>query len=84
MLNYVNNLKDQNKDVPDLGTVDGVYVAKVEDNSAASAAGIEKGDVIVGVDGKNITKMAETCKRSSTASIRATRLQSLGFTTRRR
>ena len=59
VLNYVNNLKDQNKDVPDLGTVDGVYVAKVEDNSAASAAGIEKGDVIVGVDGKNITKMAE-------------------------
>ena len=39
VLNYVNNLKDQNKDVPDLGTVDGVYVAKVEDNSAASAAG---------------------------------------------
>jgi Do/DeqQ family serine protease len=59
VLNYVNNLKDQNKDVPDLGTVDGVYVAKVEDNSAASAAGITKGDVIVGVDGKNITKMAE-------------------------
>lgn len=59
VLNYINNLKDQNKDVPDLGTVDGVYVAKVEDNSAASAAGIEKGDVIVGVDGKNITKMAE-------------------------
>lgn len=59
VINYINNLKEQNKDVPDLGTVDGVYVAKVEDNSAAAEAGVEKGDVIVGLDGKNITKMAE-------------------------
>lgn len=59
VLNYINSLKEDNKDVPDLGTVDGVYVDKVEDNSAAAAAGIEKGDVVVGIDGKKITKMAE-------------------------
>jgi Do/DeqQ family serine protease len=59
VLNYVNNLKENNKEVPDLGTNDGVYVDQVSDNSAAAEAGIVKGDVIVGADGKNVTKMAE-------------------------
>jgi serine protease Do len=59
VLNYVNYLKENNKEVPDLGTNDGVYVDQVSDNSAAAEAGIVKGDVIVGADGKNVTKMAE-------------------------
>lgn len=59
LLDYVNSLKDQNKDVPDFGTNTGVYVESVEDNSAASAAGLKKGDVITGIDGEKVTKMAE-------------------------
>jgi Do/DeqQ family serine protease len=59
LLDYVNSLKDQNKDVPDFGTNTGVYVESVEDNSAASAAGLKKGDVITGIDGTKVTKMAE-------------------------
>lgn len=59
VLNYINDQKSQGKEMPDLGTNDGVYVAEVEDNSAAADAGILKGDVITGVDGKTVTKMAE-------------------------
>ena len=59
LLDYVNSLKDQNKDVPDFDTNTGVYVESVEDNSAASAAGLKKGDVITGIDGTKVTKMAE-------------------------
>ncbi len=55
---YVDEQKQKDKDV-DLGTMEGVYVAEVEDNSAASEAGLEKGDVIVSVDGKKVKKMAE-------------------------
>lgn len=58
VLNYVNSQKEEGKTV-DLGTNEGVYVAGVEDNSAAAAAGITKGDVVVNIDGKNVTKMAE-------------------------
>lgn len=59
VLNYINSLKEDNKDVPDLGTNDGVYIDEVVDNSAAKEAGLQKGDVIVGVDGKHVSKMAE-------------------------
>lgn len=59
VLNYINNQKENNKEVPDFGTNDGVYVAEVEANGAAAEAGIVKGDVITGIDGKTVTKMAE-------------------------
>ena len=59
LLDYVNSLKEQNKDVPDFGTNTGIYVDTVEDNSAASAAGLKKGDVIIGIDDQKVTKMAE-------------------------
>lgn len=59
VLNYINSEKDKGNDAPDLGTNDGVYVAEVEDNSAAAEAGIVKGDVVTGIDGRNVTKMAE-------------------------
>ena len=59
VLKYLDNLKSQDKELPDLGTNEGVYVAEVEDNSAAAEAGIKEGDVVTGIDGKRITKMAE-------------------------
>lgn len=59
LLNYINSQKDDNKEIPDFGTNDGVYIADVEDNGAAAEAGIVKGDVVTGIDGKKVTKMAE-------------------------
>lgn len=58
VLNYINSQKEDGKDV-DLGTNEGVYVNKVEDDGAAAEAGMVKGDVITMLDGKQITKMAE-------------------------
>ena len=55
---YVDSQKDQGKDI-DLGTMEGIYVAKVLDDGAAADAGIQEGDVIVAVDGEKVTKMAE-------------------------
>ncbi len=57
--NYIDLQKEQDKTVPDFGTNEGVYVDQVTDNGAAKAAGVQKGDVIVGVDGKTINKMSE-------------------------
>ena len=56
--NYVDAQKDKGKDV-DLGTMEGIYVAKVSEESAAEEAGLKTGDVIVAVDGKSVSKMAE-------------------------
>ena len=56
--NYLDQQKAKGNEV-DLGAIDGIYVDKVEDGGAAAEAGIVKGDVIVGIDGKKITKMAE-------------------------
>ena len=56
--NYVDAQKNDGKDV-DLGTMEGIYVAKVVDESAAQDAGIKAGDVIISVDGKAVSKMAE-------------------------
>lgn len=58
VLNYINAQKEEKKEV-DLGTNEGVYVAEVVEGSSAEAAGIRKGDVIVAVDGKKVTKMSE-------------------------
>lgn len=46
-------------ETPDLGTVKGVYVARVTDGSAAEEAGLEKGDVITRIDEKDVSKMSE-------------------------
>ncbi len=58
VINYINAQKDKGKDV-DLGTTQGVYVDEVEDNGAGAAAGLQKGDVITGIDGKKINKISE-------------------------
>lgn len=55
---YMDAQKDAGKEV-DLGTNDGIYVAEINEGSAAEEAGIEKGDVITSVDGKKMTKMSE-------------------------
>ncbi len=56
--NYVDSQKDQGKEI-DLGTMEGIYVAKVTEGGAAEEAGIKEGDVIVEADGQKVTKMAE-------------------------
>ena len=58
MLNYINQQKEEGKDV-DLGTNEGVYVGKVESDGAGADAGLQEGDVITSIDGKKVTKMAE-------------------------
>lgn len=56
--NYVDAQKNQGKDV-DLGTMEGIYVAKVLEESSAEEAGLKAGDVITAIDGKEMNKMAD-------------------------
>ena len=56
--NYVDAQKDQGKDV-DLGTMEGIYVAKVIEESTAEEAGLREGDGITAIDGKEVNKMAD-------------------------
>lgn len=56
--NYVDAQKDLGKDI-DLGTMEGIYVAKVTEESAAEEAGLKEGDVITAIDGKEVNKMAD-------------------------
>ena len=56
--NYVDAQKDQGKDV-DLGTMEGIYVAKVLEESSAEEAGLKAGDVITAIDGKEMNKKAD-------------------------
>lgn len=56
--NYVDGQKEQGKDI-DLGTMEGIYVAKVTEESAAEEAGLKEGDVIIAIDGKETNKMAD-------------------------
>lgn len=55
---YIDSEKEKGNSV-DLGTVNGVYVNEVEENSSASEAGLKKGDVITAINGKKLEKMAE-------------------------
>jgi len=56
------HITDVNADLSkqeDLSVVKGVYVAEVNDNSSASDAGIKKGDVIVGINDKEVENTSE-------------------------
>lgn len=53
------DLEKTKGETPDLGTVKGVYIAKISDDSAAEEAGLEKGDVITSIDGREVTKMSQ-------------------------
>ena len=55
---YVDAQKEEGKEV-DLGTMEGIYIDKVVDDSAAEEAGLEKGDVIIEVDGQKVTKFGD-------------------------
>ena len=55
---YVDNQKDNGKEI-DLGTMEGIYVAKVVEDGAAEAAGLKEGDVITSIDGKKVTTFGE-------------------------
>lgn len=56
---YTDGLKNQGKDVPDFGVINGIYVGKVVDDGAGAAAGLKEGDVITAIDGKPLKAMAE-------------------------
>src|SRR5574344_864385 len=58
VLNYINTQKENGKEV-NLGTNEGVYIAKVDEDGNGAEAGLKEGDVITKVDGKKVTKMAE-------------------------
>ena len=51
--------KEEGKEPTDYGTMEGIYVGEVVDGSAASEAGIEKGDIITEVDGQKVTKFGD-------------------------
>ena len=55
---YVDSEKDKGNEV-DLGTMEGVYIAKVVEDGAAEDAGLKKGDVITHIDGQKVTKFGE-------------------------
>ena len=55
---YIDDEKRKGNDV-DLGTMEGIYVNKVSDEGAAVDGGLQKGDIITSINGKNVTKMAE-------------------------
>ncbi|MBR5935477.1 MAG: trypsin-like peptidase domain-containing protein [Bacteroidaceae bacterium] len=49
---------DENKG-KDFGTVDGVFISDLTESGGAVAAGIEKGDVIIAINGKKVRTMTE-------------------------
>ncbi|MBR6853086.1 MAG: Do family serine endopeptidase [Prevotella sp.] len=55
---YVDAKKDEGKEI-DLGTMEGIYVAKVVEDGAAEAAGLKEGDVITTIDGKKVKQFGE-------------------------
>jgi len=55
---YVDAEKEKGNEV-DLGTMEGIYVAKVVDDGAAADAGLKEGDVITHIDGQKVTKFGE-------------------------
>lgn len=57
-IKYYDAQKEKGNEV-DLGTMEGAYIEKVDDGTAASEAGLQKGDVIIALDGKKVKKYAE-------------------------
>ena len=52
-------MKDQDKDVKDYGTMEGVRIDKVVEDGAAADADLKPEDVITEVDGKKVATMGE-------------------------
>lgn len=55
---YIDAEKEKGRE-PDLGTVNGIYVAEISADGAAAAAGLQQGDVITAIDGKTIEKFGQ-------------------------
>ena len=55
---YVDNEKEKGNEV-DLGTMEGIYIAKVIDDGAAADAGLKEGDVITHIDGQKVKTFGE-------------------------
>ena len=55
---YIDAEKEKGRE-PDLGTVNGIYVAEISADGAAAAAGLQQGDVITSIDGKTIEKFGQ-------------------------
>lgn len=55
---YIEEQRNKEKEV-DLGTVSGAYIEEVATDGAAEEAGLEKGDVIIKIDDKEIAKSGE-------------------------
>lgn len=55
---YLDAERQQDHEV-DLGVTRGIYVQEVETGSAAEELGLQKGDVITGIEGRDVNKMAE-------------------------
>ena len=55
---YIDSEKAKGKE-PDLGTLTGIYVAEVGDDTAAEEMGLKKGDAITAIDGKDVHRMSE-------------------------
>ena len=56
---YIDQMKDQEKEVKDYGTMEGVRIEKVVEDGAAADAGLEKEDVITAVNGQKVRDMGE-------------------------
>ena len=56
---YVDQMKDQDKEVDDFGTMEGIYIDKVVEDGAAADAGLQKGDVLTHVNGQKVKQFGE-------------------------
>ena len=55
---YVDSEKEKGNEV-DLGTMEGIYIAKVIDDGAAADAGLKEGDVITHIDNQKVKTFGE-------------------------
>ena len=56
---YIDAMKDQDKEVKDYGTMEGVRIDKVIEDGAAADANLEAEDVIIEVEGKKVKTMGD-------------------------
>ncbi|MBE6269626.1 MAG: PDZ domain-containing protein [Prevotella ruminicola] len=56
---YIDAMKDQDKDVKDYGTMEGVRIDKVVEDGAAEEAHLQAEDVITEIDGKKVKTMGD-------------------------
>jgi len=56
---YVDYMKDKDKEVKDYGTMEGIRIDKIVEDGAAADAGLEVEDVITAVDGEKVKDMGE-------------------------